>query len=346
MNIFFLIVFYAIIVFLIILLLLGFGVSNVKLLPIVLPIILMVALFTLLERKILAGVQRRRGPNVVGLWGILQPFSDAFKLIFKETIIPGLSNIILFVVAPIFTFALSLLSWSVLPFSYGIVVSDINLGLMFIFSISSLGVYGIVISGWSSNSKYAFLGSLRSAAQFISYEVVMAVTIMSVIICVGSLNITSIIQMQSNFWFIFAFWPSFLMFFISSLAETNRIPYDLPEAESELVSGYNVEYAATTFVLFFLAEYSNILIMSVLITLFFFGGWNLFFYIPFVSYWFIISVKVLCIVILFILIRATLPRYRYDNLMNVGWKVLLPISLVYFLFTAFYYFVFNVTFIF
>jgi NADH-quinone oxidoreductase subunit H len=276
----------------------------------------------------------------------LQPFADAFKLIFKETIVPGLSNIVLFIIAPIFTFALSLVSWSVLPFSYGLVVSDINLGLMFIFSISSLGVYGIVISGWSSNSKYAFLGSLRSAAQFISYEVVMAVTIMSVILCVGSLNITSIIQMQSSFWFILAFWPSFLMFFISSLAETNRIPFDLPEAESELVSGYNVEYAATTFVLFFLAEYSNILIMSVLIVLFFFGGWHLFVYIPFLSYWFVISFKVICVVILFILIRATLPRYRYDNLMNVGWKVLLPISLIYFVFTAFYFFIFNVTFIF
>ncbi len=207
--------------------------SILKLVPIVLPIILMVALFTLLERKILASMQRRRGPNVVGLWGVLQPFADAFKLIFKETIIPGLSNILLFIFAPIFTFTLSLLSWSVIPFNYGNVVSDISLGIMFLFSISSLGVYGIIVSGWSSNSKYAFLGSLRSAAQFISYEIAIGITIMGIIICVGSLNITSIIQFQDKIYFAIPFWPALIMFFIAALAETNRVPFDLPEAESD-----------------------------------------------------------------------------------------------------------------
>lgn len=249
-----------------------FYLFMLKIVPVVLPIILMVALFTLFERKILASVQRRRGPNIVGIFGLLQPFADAFKLIFKETIIPGLSNLILFVIAPIFTFTLSLLSWAVIPFNYGNVISDISLGLMFIFSISSLSVYGIIISGWSSNSKYAFLGSLRSAAQFISYEVVIGIMLMVVLVSIGSLNFTNIVQFQVNIFFLIPFWPSLLMFFIAALAETNRVPFDLPEAESELVSGFNVEYAATTFVLFFLSEYSNILIMCCLISIFFLNG--------------------------------------------------------------------------
>ena len=341
MNLIILVFIYVIIIVLL-LIFLNFNIVMIKLLPIVLPIILSVALFTLFERKILAGVQRRRGPNVVGIFGLLQPFSDAFKLIFKETIIPGLSNIILFIMAPIFAFGLSLLNWSVLPFTYGSVVSDASLGIMFLFAISSLSVYGIIISGWSSNSKYSFLGALRSAAQFISYEIVIAVTIMSVIVCVGSLNFTNIIQFQYDNIFLFAFWPGFIMFFISALAETNRIPFDLPEAESELVSGYNVEYAATTFVLFFLAEYSNILIMSVLISIFFLGGW---FFIILLPFWFVFSFKVIFIVFLFILIRATLPRYRYDHLMNIGRKILLPLSLIYFLFVCVYFFIFNVSFI-
>jgi len=297
----------------------------------------MVALFTLLERKLLAGIQRRRGPNVVGIFGLLQPFADAIKLIVKETIIPGLSNLILFIIAPVLSFTVSLLSWSVLPLSYGVVLSDINLGLMFLFSISSLGVYGIIISGWSSNNKYAFLGSLRSAAQFISYEVSIGIIVMTILLCVGSLNFSEIIMFQTNIWFILPLFISFFMFFISALAETNRVPFDLPEAESELVSGYNVEYAATTFVLFFLAEYSNILIMCILIVIFFFGGWlpilnlYIFYYIPL---WLWFSLKVCLIIFLFIFIRGTLPRYRYDQLMFIGWKILLPVSLSFLFFIS------------
>jgi len=290
----------------------------------------MVALFTLLERKLLAGIQRRRGPNVVGIMGLLQPFADAFKLIFKETIIPGLSNLVLFIVSPVLSFSVSLLGWSVLPLSYGIVLSDINLGLMFLFSISSLGVYGIIISGWSSNNKYAFLGALRSAAQFVSYEVSIGIIVMTMLLCIGSLNFSEIVLFQTKVWFIFPLLFSFFLFFISALAETNRVPFDLPEAESELVSGYNVEYAATTFVLFFLAEYSNILIMCILLVIFFFGGWLPFFNIIFLYYiplWLWLSLKVLVMIFLFIFIRGTLPRYRYDQLMFIGWKILLPISL-------------------
>jgi len=288
-------------------------------------------------------MQRRLGPNKIGIFGLLQPFADAVKLIFKETIIPGLSNLVLFVLAPIFTFTLSWLSWSVIPLAYGVVLSDINLGLLFLFSISSLGVYGIIISGWSSNNKYAFLGSLRSAAQFVSYEVSIGISIMPVLICVGSLNLSSIVIFQDKLWFFLPLWPSLVLFFIAALAETNRVPFDLPEAESELVSGYNVEYAATTFVLFFLAEYSNILIMSSLITIFFFGGWlplfnfSFFFLIP---GWFWISLKVCFVVFFFILIRATVPRYRYDQLMNIGWKVLLPVSLSYLFFVSVYFWIF------
>lgn len=314
-----------------------------KILPPLIPVLLLVALFTLFERKILGGMQRRRGPNVVGLWGILQPFADAFKLIFKETIIPGLSNLFLFIAAPVFTFTLSWLSWSVIPLDYGVVLSDINLGLLFLFSISSLGVYGIIISGWSSNNKYAFLGSLRSAAQFVSYEVSIGISIMPVLICTSTLNLTTIVEFQDNLWFFLPLWPSLLLFFIAALAETNRVPFDLPEAESELVSGYNVEYAATTFVLFFLAEYSNILIMSSLITIFFFGGWLPLFNIvifSFVPGWIWMSLKVCFVVFFFILIRATVPRYRYDQLMNIGWKVLLPISLSYLFFVSVFYWIF------
>lgn len=323
-SIFFIIFIIGLILYLIV------DIEFVKILSPILPIFLMVALFTLLERKLLAGIQRRRGPNVVGIMGLLQPFADAFKLIFKETIIPGLSNLILFIISPVLSFTVSLLGWSVLPLSYGVVLSDINLGLMFLFSISSLGVYGIIISGWSSNNKYAFLGSLRSAAQFVSYEVSIGIIVMTMLLCVGSLNFSEIVLFQTTIWFVFPLILSFFMFFISALAETNRIPFDLPEAESELVSGYNVEYAATTFVLFFLAEYSNILIMCILLVIFFFGGWLPFFNIYFLYYiplWLWISLKVILMIFLFIFIRGTLPRYRYDQLMHIGWKVLLPISL-------------------
>jgi len=305
-------------------------------LPPFLPILLIVALFTLLERKILASVQRRRGPNVVGIFGYLQPIADALKLIFKETIIPGLSNLVLFILAPVSIFMFSLLNWSVLPLDYGVVLADINVGLLFLFSVSSLGVYSIIISGWASNSKYAFLGALRSSAQFISYEVSIGIIAMVVLLNVNSLNLTEIVLFQNKLWLVFPLFFSFVLFFIAALAETNRVPFDLPEAESELVSGYNVEYAATTFVLFFLAEYSNILIMSILIVIFFFGGWhpmsfyffnfNLFFFIP---CWIYMVLKVCFIVYLFVLVRATLPRYRYDQLMNLGWKVFLPFMVGY-----------------
>jgi len=318
-------------------------IELLKVLPPILPVILMVALFTLLERKVWASIQLRRGPNVVGILGLFQPIADALKLILKETIIPGLSNLFLFVMAPVITFMISLLSWGIIPIYYGGVLSDINLGLLFLFSISSLGVYGIIISGWSSNSKYAFLGSLRSAAQFISYEVFMGIVIMAVLVCVNSLNLTLIVEFQHKIWFIFPLWPSFIMFLISALAETNRVPFDLPEAESELVSGYNVEYSATTFVLFFLAEYANIILMSVLIVVFFFGGWlpilhlKLFYYIP--SWiWFIFKISVF--ILLFTIIKGILPRYRYDQLMTLGWKVLLPISLAYLLLISIIIFLF------
>lgn len=319
-----------------------FDIEFLKVLPPAIPILLLVALFTLLERKILGGIQRRRGPNVVGAFGILQPIADALKLIFKETVIPGLSNIGLFILAPVSIFSFSLLNWSILPLDYGVILSDINLGLLFLFSVSSLGVYSIIISGWSSNSKYAFLGSLRAAAQFISYEVSIGIILMVVLMHVNTLNLSEIVLFQKNYWFFYLFFFNFILFFIAVLAETNRVPFDLPEAESELVSGYNVEYAATTFVLFFLAEYSNILVMSILISVLFFGGWlpffnfSIFFLIP---GWIYLVLKVCFIIFLIILVRATVPRYRYDQLMNIGWKVLLPISLGFLLFYSVFLFI-------
>jgi len=314
-----------------------------KVLPPILPVILIVALFTLLERKVWASIQLRRGPNIVGFLGLLQPIADAIKLITKETIIPGLSNSLLFVFGPIITFMFSLVSWGIIPVYYGGILSDINAGLLFLFSISSLGVYGIILSGWASNSKYAFLGSLRAAAQFISYEVFIGIVVMTVLVCVNSLNLTLIIEFQKNIWFIFPLWPSFIMFFISALAETNRIPFDLPEAESELVSGYNVEYSGTTFVLFFLAEYANIILMSVLIVIFFFGGWLPFFNFKifyFIPSWIWFVVKIFVFILLFTVVKGMLPRYRYDQLMSLGWKQMLPISFVYLILVASLVFIF------
>jgi NADH-quinone oxidoreductase subunit H len=246
--------------------------SLIKSLPIILPILLAVAFFTVFERKVLAAMQRRRGPNVVGIYGLLQAIADAVKLLSKETLIPGSSNLYIFIFSPIFTFLISMLCWSLIPFDYGIVISDINLGILFLFAFSSLGVYGIIMSGWASNSKYAFLGSLRSSAQFISYEISMGLLIVPIVLISGSFNISNIVLSQSSIYYFITFFPFFILFLITALAETNRVPFDLPEAESELVSGYNVEYSSIGFTFFFLAEYSNIILMSSIIVILFLGG--------------------------------------------------------------------------
>ena len=308
-----------------------------KILVIIIPLLISVAYFTLAERKIMGSIQRRKGPNVIGFLGLLQPLSDGLKLFTKETILPSNSNIILFIISPIITFVLSLISWVVIPFSNTSVISDFNIGLIYLLVISSLSVYGILLAGWSSNSKYSFLGSIRSAAQMISYEVSIGFIILNVVLCANSFNLSTIIYAQKNVWFILPLFPMFLMFCVSMLAETNRHPFDLPEAEAELVSGYNVEYSAMTFALFFLGEYANMLLMSSLLVILFFGGWLPFFeffpfnYLPY-SFWF--SLKILFGVFFFILTRAALPRYRYDQLMYIGWKCFLPISIGYLIFTC------------
>ena len=311
-----------------------FIITFVKILIIIIPLLISVAYFTLAERKILGAIQRRKGPNVVGLFGLLQPLSDGLKLMVKETIIPSNANKFIFVISPIITFVISLIGWSVIPYDKYSVLADINLGILFLLAISSLGVYGLIMSGWSSNSKYAFLGGLRSTAQMVSYEVSLGFIITIIITCCGSFNLSLIIESQKNIWFIIPFLPLFLMFFTSALAETNRHPFDLPEAEAELVSGYNVEYSAMGFALFSLGEYSNMLLMSALNSILFFGGWlaplDILMFIP-GSFWF--SIKICFFVLLFIVMRAALPRYRYDQLMGLGWKVFLPLSLAYLMFT-------------
>jgi NADH-quinone oxidoreductase subunit H len=308
-----------------------------EILIIVVPLLVSVAYFTLAERKVLASMQRRRGPNIVGMWGLLQPLADGLKLLVKESILPSNANLIIFVLAPILTFLLSLLGWAVIPFGSHTVLSDLNIGLLYIFAVSSLGVYGIIMSGWASNSKYAFLGALRSAAQMVSYEVSIGLIIISVLLCAGSLNLSKIIIAQESIWYIIPLFPVFLLFFISALAETNRAPFDLPEAEAELVAGYNVEYSAMGFALFFLGEYANILMMCALCSILFFGGWlPLFAVLPFTlipgPLWF--GLKVSAMAFAFIWIRAAYPRYRYDQLMRLGWKVFLPLSLAWVLFVA------------
>jgi NADH-quinone oxidoreductase subunit H len=311
--------------------------TVLKILAIVVPLLISVAYFTIAERKIMGVIQRRRGPNVIGFVGLLQPLADGLKLFAKETILPSNSNIIVFLIAPILSFLLSLISWSVIPFSETIVLSDINVGILYLFATSSLSVYGIVMAGWSSNSKYPFLGALRSAAQMISYEISIGFIIVNVCVCAGSFNLSSIVLAQKNMWFIVPLFPMFVIFYISMLAETNRHPFDLPEAEAELVSGYNVEYSAMTFALFFLGEYANMLLMSAFSAILFLGGWlpliNVFplNYMP-GSFWF--SLKLILGVIFFIITRATLPRYRYDQLMHIGWKCFLPLSLGYLVFSV------------
>jgi len=310
--------------------------TIIKIFIIIIPLLISVAYFTLAERKLMGAIQRRRGPNVIGIFGLLQPLSDGLKLLVKETILPSNSDKLIFIISPILTFIISLIGWVIIPFSKNATLANINIGILYIFAISSLGVYGIIMSGWSSNSKYAFLGALRSAAQMVSYEVSIGFIISTIILCSGSFNLQLIIEAQKDIWFVIPFFPLFLMFFISALAETNRHPFDLPEAEAELVSGYNVEYSAMGFALFSLGEYSNMLLMSTLNVILFFGGWlppfNFLEHILPEAFWF--SLKLIGFVILYIWMRAALPRYRYDQLMNLGWKTFLPISLIYFIFTA------------
>nr|QSL97098.1 NADH dehydrogenase subunit 1 [Catharanthus roseus] len=302
-----------------------------EILGIILLLLLGVAFLVLAERKVMAFVQRRKGPDVVGSFGLLQPIADGFKLILKEPISPSSANFFLFRMAPVTTFMLSLVAWAVVPFDYGMVLSDLNIGLLYLFAISSLGVYGIIIAGWSSNSKYAFLGALRSAAQMVSYEVSIGLILITVLICVGSCNLSEIVMAQKQIWFGIPLFPVLVMFFISCLAETNRAPFDLPEAEAELVAGYNVEYSSMGFALFFLGEYANMILMG-LCTLLFLGGWLPILDLPIFkkipgSIWF--SIKVIFFLFLYIWVRAAFPRYRYDQLMGLGWKVFLPLSLAW-----------------
>jgi NADH-quinone oxidoreductase subunit H len=308
-----------------------------QILIIIVPMLVAVAYFTLAERKVIASIQRRRGPNVVGIWGLLQPLADGLKLLVKESIFPSNSNVIIFILAPVITFLLSLLGWAVVPFGEAAVLSDLNIGLLYIFAVSSLGVYGIITSGWASNSKYAFLGALRSAAQMVSYEVSIGLIIISVLLCAGSLNLSKIVLAQETIWYIIPLFPVFALFFVSALAETNRAPFDLPEAEAELVAGYNVEYSAMGFALFFLGEYANILMMCALCSILFLGGWlPILSILPFTlipgPIWF--GLKVSFMAFAFIWVRAAYPRYRYDQLMRLGWKVFLPLSLAWVLLTA------------
>jgi NADH-quinone oxidoreductase subunit H len=305
-----------------------------KILLIVVPLLVCVAYLTYAERKVIAAMQMRKGPNVVGPFGLLQPLADGVKLMFKEMVVPTKANKVLFILAPMITFVLSLIGWAVIPFSNGLVLADINVGVLYLLAISSLGVYGIIIAGWASNSQYAFLGAIRSSAQMISYEVSMGLVIITVLLTVGSLNISDIVLAQKNMpWYIdLMLFPMAIIFFISVLAETNRLPFDLPEAEAELVAGYNVEYSSMTFAMFFLGEYANMILVSAMTTIFFLGGWlpplniEALDFIPgFI--WF--ALKVAFVLFCFLWVRATFPRYRYDQLMRLGWKVFLPISLIW-----------------
>ncbi len=315
-----------------------------KILFLLVPVLVSVAMIVWLDRRVWAFVQKRQGPNVVGPFGLLQSLADALKYIFKEIIIPASSNKIIFILAPIITMTLALIAWAVIPFGEDQVLANINVGILYIFAVSSLGVYGIIMGGWASNSKYPFLGSIRSAAQMVSYEVSIGIIIINVLLCVGSLNLSDIVLAQQNIWFIIPLFPMFVIFFISALAETNRPPFDLPEAEAELVAGYQTEYSGMMYAMFWLGEYANILLMCALGSILFLGGWlspidlypfNL---IP-GAIWLIL--KILLLFILFALVKAVVPRYRYDQLMKLGWKIFLPLSLTYVVLTASYLFYFN-----
>ena len=315
-----------------------------KILFLLIPILVSVALIVWFDRRVWAFVQKRRGPNVVGPFGLFQTVADALKYIFKEIIIPASANKIIFILAPIVTMTLALIAWAVIPFSEELVLSNINVGILYLFAISSLGVYGIIMGGWASNSKYPFLGSIRSAAQMVSYEVSIGIIIVNVLLCVGSLNLKDIVLAQKNIWFIIPLFPMFVIFFISALAETNRPPFDLPEAESELVAGYQTEYSGMMYAMFWLGEYANILLMCAMGSILFLGGWlspiNLY---PFnllpSPFWMIL--KILLLFFLFALVKAIVPRYRFDQLMRLGWKVFLPVSLIWVILTASYLYYFG-----
>ena len=308
-----------------------------QVLSIIVPLLMAVAYLTYFERKLIGAIQLRRGPNVVGPFGLLQPIADALKLFLKETIIPTGANKILFVLAPMITFVLSFAAWAVIPFDEGWVLADINVGVLYLIAISSLSVYGVLMAGWASNSRYAFLGALRSAAQMVSYEVSMGFVIVTVLVCVGSLNLTTIVNAQQNIWFFIPLFPMFVIFFVSTLAETNRHPFDLPEDDASLVAGYFVEYSSMPFALFFLGEYAAMILMSAMATILFFGGWlppldvSPLNQVPGII-WFLM--KITFLLFCFLWVRATLPRYRYDQLMRLGWKVFLPLSLVSLIITS------------
>ena len=315
-----------------------------KILFLLVPVLVSVAMIVWLDRRVWAFVQKRQGPNVVGPFGLLQSLADALKYIFKEIIIPASANKVIFILAPIITMTLALIAWAVIPFSENQVLANINVGILYIFAVSSLGVYGIIMGGWASNSKYPFLGSIRSAAQMVSYEVSIGIIIINVLLCVGSLNLNDIVIAQQKIWFVIPLFPMFVIFFISALAETNRPPFDLPEAEAELVAGYQTEYSGMMYAMFWLGEYANILLMCALGSILFLGGWlspidlypfNL---IP-GAIWLVL--KILLLFFLFALVKAIVPRYRYDQLMRLGWKIFLPLSLIYVILTASYLFYFN-----
>ena len=318
--------------------------ETYKILFLLIPVLVSVAMIVWLDRRVWAFVQKRRGPNVVGPFGLFQSLADALKYIFKEIIIPASSNKVIFIIAPIVTMTLALISWAVIPFGENIVLADINVGILYLFAVSSLGVYGIIMGGWASNSKYPFLGAIRSAAQMVSYEVSIGIIIINVLLCVGSLNLNDIVLAQEKIWFVVPLFPMFVIFFISALAETNRPPFDLPEAEAELVAGYQTEYSGMMYAMFWLGEYANILLMCAIGSILFLGGWLS----PIEIYpfnllpsplWLIF--KILFLFILFALVKATVPRYRYDQLMKLGWKIFLPLSLTWVVITASYLFYFD-----
>jgi len=319
-------------------------VETYKILFLLIPLLISVAMIVWLDRRVWAFVQKRRGPNVVGPFGLFQSLADALKYIFKEIIIPASSNKIIFILAPIVTMTLALLAWAVIPFGENFVLSNINVGILYLFAISSLGVYGIIMGGWASNSKYPFLGAIRSAAQMVSYEVSIGIIIINVLVCVGSLNLSDIVLAQERIWFVFPLFPMFVIFFISALAETNRPPFDLPEAEAELVAGYQTEYSGMMYAMFWLGEYANILLMCAMGSILFLGGWlspieiypfNL---VP-EPFWLIF--KILFLFIIFALVKSIVPRYRYDQLMRLGWKIFLPFSLFWLVLTSSYLYYFN-----